>query len=197
MLITFLKGIVVGLVVSIPVGPVGLFCLERTTTQGWKTGLSSVIIMAVADVCSAVLVLFGMALLDEQLKAYGPIIRVCTGLLFAALGVKLILTRNKPPKEFSAKEIAATGITTFLLSISPATLALMILLFPIFKMTAESWLPLTLAGVLCGSGMWGSAILLGGHHIGKHIKGKVPVFKLVAGCIFTTIGIASAILAIL
>ncbi len=197
MLTTFLKGIIVGLVVAIPVGPVGLFCLERTMTYGWKTGLPSVIVMAIADVCSAVLVLIGMSYVLALTQDYAWIIKVCTGSLFACIGAQLIFTRNKPPKKFTATEIAATGVTTFLLSISPATLGLMILLFPMLEITSVDSMPLTLPGVLIGSAMWGAVILIGGYYIGKHLQGKVALCKLVAGIIFITIGLFSVIRAIL
>jgi len=193
MLITFLKGILVGLVVAIPVGPVGLFCLERTMSYGWKKVLPSIIVMAVADVCSAVLVIVGISYVIAITKEYDWIVKICTGSLFAGVGAQLIYSRNQPPKKLTASQVAATGLTTFLLSVSPVTLGLMLVLFPMLELASIDTMPPTLPGIFVGSGIWGSLILIGGHYIGMHLQGKVPLCKLIAGCVFIAISLISII----
>ncbi len=192
MFLTIFKGILVGLAVAIPVGPVGLFCLERTTSCGWKTGLASTVSMNIADLFTALLVLVCMALASELTAEYGYIVKIITGLIFAGIGGLLIATRRDKPKPYTPAQLAATGVTTFLLSISPATVAIMLALFPLFNITAQYGLPGTLAGVFIGSAIWSIVILLGGHYIGKHLKEHLSTMKLVAGIIFVLLGLTSA-----
>ena len=192
MFLTLFKGILVGLAVAIPVGPVGLFCLERTTSCGWKTGLASTVSMNLADVFTALLVLVCMVLASELTAEYGYLVKIVTGLIFAGIGGLLIATRKDMPKPYTRAQLAATGITTFLLSISPATVAIMLALFPLFNITAQYGLPGTLAGVFIGSAIWSLVILIGGHYIGRHLKEHLSKMKLGAGILFIILGLFSA-----
>ena len=192
MFLTLFKGILVGLAVAIPVGPVGLFCLERTTSCGWKTGLASTVSMNLADVFTALLVLGCMVLASELTQEYGYIIKIVTGLVFAGIGGLLIATRHDEPKPYTPARLAATGITTFLLSISPATVAIMLALFPLFNITAQYSLPGTLAGVFIGSAIWSLVILVGGHYLSRHLKDNLSKMKLGAGILFIILGLFSA-----
>jgi len=192
MFLTLFKGILVGLAVAIPVGPVGLFCLERTTSCGWKTGLASTVSMNLADVFTALLVLVCMVLASELTAEYGYLVKIVTGLIFAGIGGLLIATRKDMPKPYTPAQLAATGITTFLLSISPATVAIMLALFPLFNITAQYGLPGTLAGVFIGSAIWSLVILIGGHYIGRHLKEHLSKMKLGAGILFIILGLFSA-----
>lgn len=192
MFLTLFKGILVGLAVAIPVGPVGLFCLERTTSCGWKTGLASTVSMNLADVFTALLVLVCMVLASELTAEYGYLVKIVTGLIFAGIGALLIATRKDMPKPYTPAQLAATGITTFLLSISPATVAIMLALFPLFNITAQYGLPGTLAGVFIGSAIWSLVILIGGHYIGRHLKEHLSKMKLGAGILFIILGLFSA-----
>lgn len=192
MVLALVKGILVGLAVAIPVGPVGLFCLERTTSCGWKTGLASTVSMNIADGFTALLVLLCMALTSELTAEYGHIVKIVTGLIFAGIGILLIATRHEKPKTFTPAQLAATGITTFLLSISPATVAIMLVLFPLFNITAHYGLTGTFVGVILGSAIWGIVILLGGHYIGRHLKDHLSKMKLFAGTLFILLGMTGA-----
>ena len=48
-IIFFLKGVVIGLSMAVPVGPIGILCIRRTLMEGRMSGLVSGLGLATAD----------------------------------------------------------------------------------------------------------------------------------------------------
>jgi len=71
MLLLFLvKGIVVGVVIAVPVGPVGILCLRRTIFEGQLSGLVSGFGAATADALFGVVAAFGLTLVSRWLISW-------------------------------------------------------------------------------------------------------------------------------
>ena len=191
MIAYLLKGILIGLTVAIPVGPVGLLCLDMTITHGRRAGLSCSSGMVVADIVSASIMLMSIGVLYAFIVAHEVGIRIGTGLFFAALGVGMYLTRHKKRQPPSNASLAGITLTAFLLSISPATFALMIFLFPALGLTQHYSVPPLLAGVALGSATWCAIILGAGDYIRQILGDKQAKFKGVVGCIFVAMGLVS------
>src|SRR5271155_4167133 len=86
MLLFFLvKGIVVGVVIAVPVGPVGILCLRRTIFEGQLSGLVSGLGTATADALFGVVAAFGLTLVsrliswEDWLRAGGGIYLLYSG----------------------------------------------------------------------------------------------------------------------
>ena len=84
-----LKGIFIGVVVSAPMGPVGVLCVQRTLNKGRKYGFITGVGAAISDIIYALLTGFGMSFVmdlitDHQNKFYlqifGSILLFCFGL---------------------------------------------------------------------------------------------------------------------
>ena len=191
-----LKGIVIGLTVAIPVGPVGLMCLDMTVSHGRRAGLSCSSGMVMADILSAGIMLMGIGALYAFITAHENSIRIITGLFFVALGVCLYLTRNNQRRQPTSTTLAGLSLSSFLLSISPATFALMLLLFPALGLTTQFSAPPVLAGVALGSATWCAVILGAGGFIRKLLGDKRAGFRGVIGGIFVGIGLISVIVTI-
>ena len=58
----FLKGLIVGLIVSAPMGPIGVLCVQKTINKGRFQGFMSGLGAATADTSYAVLAAFGFVL---------------------------------------------------------------------------------------------------------------------------------------
>ncbi len=192
-----LKGIVIGLTVAIPVGPVGLLGLEMTVSHGRRAGLSCSSGMVAADILSAGIMLAGIGVLYAFIMAHEISIRIITGLFFAVLGVGLFISRHKKHQAPSNTKLAGLTLTSFLLSISPATFALMLFLFPALGLTTQFSAPPVLAGVALGSATWCAVILGAGNFIRKVLGDKQARFKGTIGCVFIAAGILSAIMTII
>ena len=56
----FLKGIVIGLLASIPLGPIGVMCIQRTLSKSQRSGFVSGLGAASADTLFATVALFSL-----------------------------------------------------------------------------------------------------------------------------------------
>ena len=197
MIAYLLKGIVIGLTVAVPVGPVGLLCLDMTVAHGRRAGLSCSSGMVAADILSAGIMLAGIGMLYAFVMAHEASIRVITGLFFAILGVCLFLSRHKKRQPPSNTKLAGLTLTSFLLSISPATFALMLFLFPALGLTTQFSAAPVLLGVALGSATWCAIILGAGDFIRRVLGDRQAHFKGTIGCIFIAAGILSAVYTII
>ena len=67
----FLKGIVVGVVIAVPVGPVGVMCVRRSILEGKLSGFASGLGAATADAVFGVIAGFGLGTFDHEFNAAG------------------------------------------------------------------------------------------------------------------------------
>ncbi len=70
LLVFFLKGIVVGAVIAVPVGPVGILCVRRTIFEGRLAGLVSGLGAATADALFGVVAAFGLTFVSNWLTGW-------------------------------------------------------------------------------------------------------------------------------
>jgi threonine/homoserine/homoserine lactone efflux protein len=66
----FVKGVVVGLIIGVPVGPVGVLCLRRTLFEGRLAGLVSGLGAASGDALFAAIAGFGLSAVSNWLLGY-------------------------------------------------------------------------------------------------------------------------------
>ena len=56
-----IKGLIVGMVASAPMGPVGVLCIQRTLNKGREYGLMTGLGAALSDILYALITGFGMS----------------------------------------------------------------------------------------------------------------------------------------
>ena len=80
MLLGFLlKGIVVGIVIAVPVGPVGVLCVRRTILEGRLAGFVSGLGAATADAIFGIIAAFGLTFVSDWLMSYEQWLRGAGG----------------------------------------------------------------------------------------------------------------------
>lgn len=62
-----LKGIILGLSIAAPVGPIGVLCIRRTLAQGRISGLLSGLGTATADAIYSIIAAFGLTIVNNML----------------------------------------------------------------------------------------------------------------------------------
>lgn len=82
----FLRGIMLGLMVAAPVGPVGLLCIRRTVSKGLLIGFASGFGAAFADAFFSAVAAFGVTAITQTIQTYNDPLMVIGGafLLFIA-----------------------------------------------------------------------------------------------------------------
>ncbi|HEX7494868.1 MAG TPA: LysE family transporter, partial [Bacteroidales bacterium] len=116
-----LKGLILGLTVSMPLGPLGIVLINRTIKRGIFSGLFSGLGLAAADTLLAILSGIGYTVIMAFIKEERFIISILAGLIIIGVGLKVLL--SNPVKDLRNREKANKTLwrdfySAFVLSIS-------------------------------------------------------------------------------
>jgi threonine/homoserine/homoserine lactone efflux protein len=197
----FFKGLVLGLAIAAPVGPIGLLCIRRTLADGRLAGFLSGLGAATADACYGCIAAFGLTAAASLLAAWRPILRPAGGLFLAYLGFRTLFAR---PAEEAAPAMDRRGLwgaylsTLGLTLTNPATILSFGAAFPALGLIGGGQGPLAagtlVAGVFSGSALWWLALSLGVGLIRARLgPGWIIWVNRAAGAILVIFGIIVAI----
>ena len=100
-LLTIIHGLAIGILVSAPMGPIGMLCIQRTLNKGRRSGLYTGIGAALSDFIYALLAGLGMSIIidfvednEAQLQLIGSIV---------LLGFGIYIARKNPAKVLKAR----------------------------------------------------------------------------------------------
>lgn len=199
-LATLLRGLLLGLAIAAPVGPIGVLCIRRTLAHGRRHGFVSGMGAATADGFYGMIAAFGLTIISDQLVRNADILGLVGGLFLLYLG---IATLRAVPSEAAAethmadRSLMQNYLSTLFLTISnPITILSFGAIFAgagIATSTGDRSLALTLViGVFSGSLLWwfiltGGVSMLRSHFTARHMlwinRGSgliILVFALVA-----------------
>ncbi len=175
-----LNGIVFGLVLAAPVGPVGVLCVNRTLTEGRLHGLLSGLGAAIADAVYGGIAAFGISSVSAWVERNQRVFALIGGILLIALAIKSFLTKPRPPSDRVARRIHTESlvqdvISTFTLAITnPVTVLAFAGLIATFGNAGlsgpTSGLALVL-GVFIGSAAWWFALSGGASIFRQYMNG--------------------------
>ncbi len=94
LLYTILRALVVGIVISAPMGPVGVLCIQRTLNRGRLAGFYTGVGAAISDFCYCLLTCFGLSLIEDLITRNQTIIQLVGSLVLVGFGIYLF--RKKP-----------------------------------------------------------------------------------------------------
>lgn len=86
---TIWRGIAIGILISAPMGPVGILCIQRTLYKGRKTGLYTGIGAAISDLFYCILTGFGLSFIEEFLERNQNIIQLAGSAVLIAFAIYL------------------------------------------------------------------------------------------------------------
>ena len=98
LLLTFLKGILIGMLVSAPMGPTGLLCLRETTRAGRKQGMLVGLGATLSDLVYGLVAYWGVGIVLHLLDHYSSSLRLGGSIFILAFCV-ILLTRRVAPRE--------------------------------------------------------------------------------------------------
>lgn len=88
-----LVGIIIGLSIAAPVGPVGIVCIRRTLVRGRLSGLVSGFGAATADGFYGVVAAFGLTVISDILVGHLFFLRLLGGLFLVYLGIRTCVAK--------------------------------------------------------------------------------------------------------
>lgn len=86
--ITFFKGVITGIIMSLPFGPVGFYCMEKTLIEGKKEGYITAIGMITSDIIYGLLVFFSIHQAEEFILRNEVFFKVLVGVCLIGIGLK-------------------------------------------------------------------------------------------------------------
>lgn len=157
----YLKGLFLGIAASIPLGPVGVLCIQRTISKNLQSGIVSGIGAALADLIFASLAFFSLAIVKSFIDDHRFILQVIGGACIALVGVNIFFSnpavqirRNRAGKSSYWKDlISIFGITLA----NPAFIFVYVTLFATFGLSNDMGRLNSLAmltGILSGCIGW-------------------------------------------
>ena len=92
-----IKGAMMGFVVAVPVGPLGLLCINRALSLGPWYGLFSGLGIATADALAGGIAALSISLVSQFLVDHQFAFRLVGGLFLCYLGYEIYFTRPEQP----------------------------------------------------------------------------------------------------
>ena len=163
------KGLMAGLAIAVPVGPVNVMCASRTLTRGRLAGLMSGLGAATADGFYGGIAAFSITFVIQFLQREEFWIRVVGGILLMGIGVMYFRKPGEAAiKREERRDVHSDFVSTLLLTMTNPTTVLSFMAVLAGLGMAEQrewWLTfLLVAGIFCGSMLWWVVLVLVVNH---------------------------------
>ena len=201
MLVTLLKGFIVGLGASIPVGPLGVLCVQKTLSKGRNSGLFTGLGASVSDTFYAGLSLIGLSFVENLINENRAIVMLVGGIIIALIGLKVYTTN--PIKQIRQKSSNKRHLEDFVEALvmtitNPGAIFLILGLFAAVGINSSDnagniSIITTLWGVFLGTATWWFILTTTINVFRKKFRLKqLMMINRIAGIIIAVLGIISA-----
>jgi len=155
-----IKGLIIGLSIAVPVGPIGILCIRRTLTQGRLTGFLSGLGAATADAFYGAIAGFGLTFLSNFMVGQQTGLRLIGGGLLCIIGVRTFVSKPAQPEASVEKSnLWNAYLSTFFLTLTnPMTILFFAAVFAGLGVGSSgdhyASAAILVLGVFIGSGSW-------------------------------------------
>jgi threonine/homoserine/homoserine lactone efflux protein len=156
----FIQGIVIGLTLAVPIGPISLLCIQRTIADGRLHGVISGLGVSTADCFYAAITVLGLTVISSLIVAHQYLFRSLAGVILVLIGIRVFML---VPAGVSEKSEHDTYFKDYLSMVAiaianPMTLIFFLVILPGFGVIIQesAFLPATgfVVGVFFGSAIW-------------------------------------------
>lgn len=157
------KGLLVGIIASAPMGPVGVLCIQRTMQKGREYGLATGAGAALSDIIYALITGFGMSFVIDIIdnEAYLFVMKLVGSLMLFIFGIYMFRTDARKCLRPASKKkgtLVHNFVTAFLVTFSnPLIIFLFIALFNMFTFVIPGNVFGQCVGyvsIVCGAMLW-------------------------------------------
>lgn len=192
------RGIVIGLMVSVPLGPMGVLIIQKTLQRGALTGFIAGMGAACADLFYAAVAAFGLGFVVNIIQSHEIILQIVGGIFLIFVGLKIYF--DNPLKQIRMKRrVSKTGLlgdflTLFFLTVSnPVAIVVFMAVFAgtsVFGDNPTFCVELyVLAGIIIGAGLWWYTLSTLVNVFRKKFRLRVLItINRVSGVIITALG---------
>lgn len=199
--IIFIKGFLIGLLASIPLGPIGVLCIQRTLSKSHKAGFISGLGATAADTIFAVAAFFSLSVITSFIESNAMLVKVIGGISVLIVGMTIFLKnpvvqirRNRAGK---GSNLWSDFISVFFLTLTnPAFILIFVALFAAFGISHDG-LPLRdgmtmILGVMGGSASWWFVLTFAISLLRKKFRPRhLLLLNRISGAIIVILGAAT------
>lgn len=141
MLIDILKGFLVGVFASAPLGPIAMLVIQKSLSKGHKAGFVAGLGATVVDTLYACIAIFALAFAQSFIDQHKNIILVVGGIVLVALGISMSLSNpfRKLRKDGSSKISSKDFAQSLLMGLSnPMAIFVIFTLFAFFGLANDA-----------------------------------------------------------
>jgi len=168
MLFVFLlKGVMVGIVIAVPVGPVGVMCVRRTIFAGKLAGFISGLGAATADAIFGFIAAFGLTFISDWLIGYHQWLRIAGGCYLLYVGGSALFAKPDVRAGLERQEtLFRDYLSTFALTLTnPVTILAFLGIFSALGLSGDEATleraAILVLGVWLGSLLWWMGLSFG------------------------------------
>ena len=194
-----LKGILTGLAISAPVGPVNVLCISRTISKGWTAGVISGLGAAVADTIYGAIAAFSIHFVISFLIREEFWIRLFGGILLIAIGVFYYFKKPQSLRQKGCRRAKSDIVTTFLLTLTnPTTVLSYLAVLAALHLSGHKawWQTLSLVGgIFLGAMLWWIILAFIARHFRDRFNDRAMLWmNRIAGLAIGGFGVLTVIL---
>jgi threonine/homoserine/homoserine lactone efflux protein len=195
----FWRGLVLGLSIAAPVGPVGILCIRRSLAHGALPGLVSGLGAATADAAYGGVAAFGLTLVMRVLAAGQGWLQLLGGAYLLGLGLRTFFSRpTSAARAAEAPGLLGAYLSTFALTLTnPLTIVSFVALFAGFGLVVASAgsrgeAAALVAGVFSGSALWWLLLSLGASRLRSRLTpARLAWVNRLSGVLIAAFGLAA------
>jgi len=157
----YFEGIVLGILVSAPLGPIGVLTIQRTINKGRNSGIITGLGALTADTFYAALAGFGVSIITKFISNHQLSFRVVGGMILLFLAYKIFntnISEQVKNRKIGKNNYISDFISTFLLTISnPLTIIFFGLAYGSIGVKNDfdlERLLMLIAGISTGAAIW-------------------------------------------
>ncbi len=159
LILTLLKGIAVGIVIALPIGPVGVLCVRRTLFEGAFFGLAAGLGAALADTVFGIVAGFGLTAVRDVILGFQDWLGLFGGLFLLAAGARALALRDvRAPEPLAGERLFGAFASTFAVTVTNPIAILgftaIIAKVGLNRDATFGTIAVLIAGVFAGSALW-------------------------------------------
>ena len=203
MFLVFLKGLIVGIGASVPLGPLGVLCIQKTLSKGKTSGFLTGLGASVSDTIYSTISIMGLFLIDSFVNKHQILVLLMGGFVIVLIGIKVYFTN--PVRQIKQKNNNSRKVQDFfegfLMTITnPGSLFLIFAMFALVRLNIAEypgenahWVSyIALWGIFLGSALWWFSLSTLINIFRKKFRLKQLIFlNRIAGAVIFALGVIS------
>ncbi|MDX8335610.1 MULTISPECIES: LysE family transporter [Cetobacterium] len=198
----FLKGIITGLILSLPFGPVGIYCMEKAMIEGEKKAYVSALGMVTVDIIYGIISFLFISRVESYVIKFETPLKVLISVFLIVIGSKKFFGKPKVKEvEDDNYTLVQDYFETFLLAIFNISSVLVIAgIYTLLGVLDSPIKEMTVLELSTGIGIGGASLWFTTIFLIYHFKKKVTMDMLLklsklSGLVILIFGIATIIFA--